>query len=175
MIAGYEHAVQISVLFKAVGMGYLIGLLYCFFSFLNSINKNNIAVFIRDILFFVLNAVISFLFLLRYNSGVIRFYILAGEGIGFLLFYLFPGMMAEAFIRRIFGRLTMKISGATSEIKKKVLCYAKRCFLKLKNRINNSKAAQKKSSITDNSADSTKKTKRMKILRKKGKKNYKNT
>ncbi len=143
MITGYEHAVQISVLFKAVGVGYLIGILFSFFSFLNSISKNSIAVFIRDLLFFIMNAVISFLFLLKYNSGIIRFYILAGESIGFLLFHLFPGSIAEAFIRRIFGNALQRISLKISEAKKKLFTScnkALRCDMKK----NEGKKAKKK-------------------------------
>ena len=144
MIVGYEHAVQLSVLFKAVGLGYLIGFLFGFFSFFNSVSKNAIAVFFRDILFFVLSAALSFLFLLKYNAGVIRLYIVAGEFIGFLLYHLFPGSFVENFIRKSSDRFLGAVSSKVCRIKKKALCRIKGIFCNLKKKVTEHKITDKK-------------------------------
>ena len=75
MILGYEHIVSISVFLKSVGTGYALGLLYVLFMLLNSFFKGHtVSVFFRDILYFSLAAVVTFLFSLKYNAGIVRFY-----------------------------------------------------------------------------------------------------
>ncbi len=101
MITGFVHQVQLSVLIKAVGMGYFLGIIFSVFMFLNAVfGKNTVAVFIRDILFFVIAAFCSFIFSLKYCSGMIRFFVLAGELMGFLIFFIFPGKQLSCFWRK---------------------------------------------------------------------------
>lgn len=111
MITGYEHIVQISVFLKSIGAGFVIGLLFSFFSVLNLIQgKNTVVVCIRDIIFFLISAVFTFLFALKYNAGIIRFYLVAGELIGFCLCYLFTcnvvRTIADVLLKRITGLKT---------------------------------------------------------------------
>ncbi len=175
MIVGYEHAVQISVFVKAVGLGYLIGLLFCFFSFCNALSKGAVAVFVRDVLFFILNAGVSFLFLLKYNSGVVRFYILAGEAMGFLLFYMFPGALIEGRFRGAADKLMRRLSQKTDKLKKRLADIVKGCFNLLKNKESELKE-RKKTVQRENKTDiGAVKPVYIKKLRKKAKKNYKNT
>lgn len=106
MITGFSHLVQISVLVKSIGTGYFLGLTYSVIMLFNAFyGKHIVSVFIRDVLFFISAAFISFLFILKYNGGTLRFYILAGEGIGFLLFYIFPGSIAGAAFRKAAKRI----------------------------------------------------------------------
>ena len=175
MIAGYEHAVQVSVLAKAVGMGYILGLLFCFFTFVNALSKSTAAVFVRDILFFVLNAGISFLFLLKYNSGVVRFYILAGETIGFLLYYLFPGVLLEGCFRNAADMVLGKLRSKAERVKKRIGDMLKRCFEPLKNKVNEDKTKKKTRRDKNRVHSLITKHISLKVLRKKGKKNHKNT
>ncbi len=175
MIVGYEHAVQISVLFKAVGLGYLLGFLYGFFSFFNSLSKSTAAVFIRDILFFVLNAAISFLFLLKYNAGVIRGYIIAGEVIGFSVYHIFPGALFEGYIRKISARLIPAISEKTDSVKKRALKDIKNGAACLKAAVSQRKSAVGRREKKKEHLKSTARKKSRKFLRKKDKKIIKNT
>lgn len=124
MITGFVHYVQLSVLVKAIGTGYFLGLLFSIFMLLNSVHgKSTAVVFIRDIIFFLLAAVISFFFTLKYNAGQIRFYILAGELAGFCLFYIFPGAS--------FGNLCRKAVRRISLLLKRIVCFFSLICLRL--------------------------------------------
>jgi spore cortex biosynthesis protein YabQ len=113
MITGFEHQVQLSLLIKAVGMGYFSGILLCAIKFISSLfGKSTAIICVRDILFFVLSAFLCFLFSLKYNSGIIRFYVLAGELTGFLIFNIFPGKQISAILQR----LSERISGLTKKL-----------------------------------------------------------
>lgn len=89
MITGFQHIVQLSVFAKSIGAGFIIGVFFTLFSVLNVFHgKNAILVFFRDFIFIVASSIFTFLFALKYNAGIIRFYIIAGELIGFILCYL---------------------------------------------------------------------------------------
>lgn len=104
MILGFVHEVQLWIFIKAVGTGYFLGLIFGAFMLINACGgKNAVTVFLRDVLFFSSAAVISFMFMLKYCSGMIRFYVLAGELMGFILFYLFPGLPLAGRLRAGFS------------------------------------------------------------------------
>ncbi len=70
-------------------LGIVLGLLYDAFRLVRMIiNRHNIFIFIQDIIYFLLSAFITFLFVLIFNDGESRFYILAGEGIGWIVYHL---------------------------------------------------------------------------------------
>lgn len=94
MIYGYEHAFQFSVFFKSVGCGYAVGVLYVLSEIIKFAGKKYFLLNIfRDISFFVISAILSFMFFLKFNSGIFRFYLLFGEAIGFCIFMIYPGLM----------------------------------------------------------------------------------
>lgn len=133
MILGYEHTVSLSVLAKAVGVGYTLGFLYLFFTFGNSLSKGQtVSVFFRDVIYCSAAAVITFIFALKYNAGIVRFYILAGELIGFCLFFIFPGITARKILRQFGACIKQKYYGVFKKLKK-------RNEMKKKNRKNSQK------------------------------------
>lgn len=70
-------------------LGIVLGFMYdCFRLIRMIINPKNIFIFIQDVIYFCVSAVITFLFVLVFNNGESRFYILAGEGIGWILYHL---------------------------------------------------------------------------------------
>lgn len=134
MITGFSHTVQLSVLIKSIGAGFFLGFVFSVFMFLNAFyGKNTIIVLIRDILYFIFAAVFTFMFLLKYNAGTVRFYILAGILMGFCVFYLFPGAFAgrlyralngkieakRMYVRQFFNKNSEKIKVRVSDIKQK--------------------------------------------------------
>ncbi len=132
MILGFEHTVALSVAVKAVGAGYALGLLYSFFMFLNSLwDKNTVSVFLRDVLFFSVAAVVTFLFSLKYNAGIMRFYIFAGELMGFCIFYIFPGVYL--------GRYFRKTGKQLKNLIKNILCRFRLSFSRIINYIGKKK------------------------------------
>lgn len=119
MILGFEHEVQLWVFIKAVGTGYLLGMYFCIFMLINASGGKRAAfVFIRDILFFVPAAFISFMLMLKYCSGMIRFYVLAGELMGFILFRIFPGSAIAAYGRSLFSSLKKRVNKNRKKMKK---------------------------------------------------------
>lgn len=87
-----EHAVNIWTFVQAIGIGYLIGIILELFRLLrHCFLKGKYAVFIQDILFFVISAAVTFVFILRSSFGVVRGYILIGEAVGFAVYLLTLG------------------------------------------------------------------------------------
>lgn len=143
MILGFRHAVQLSVFFKAIGAGYLLGFLFSFVMFFNVFSgKSHFSVFIRDILFFVSGALFSFLFVLKYNAGIVRFYIFAGELIGFCLFYILPGKSMTALWKKVYLRYRKLYSVLAGRIK-------------LKNSKKRSRESASRKSVTEQTAKKT--------------------
>lgn len=102
MITGFEHSVQLSVFIKSIGSGFILGLFFILFVILNLFYSKSIAaVCIRDIVFILSSAVFTFLFALKYNSGIVRFYIIAGEIIGFSLCYMSVPDIVRVVLSRI--------------------------------------------------------------------------
>lgn len=86
MIYGLRNWVQAELVLYALGAGFWIGLLYAFLMALRAfIRHNAAAVAAEDVLFFTAAAFLTFMFLLDYNYGIVRGYLIASETAGFLL------------------------------------------------------------------------------------------
>jgi len=100
-----SHSFQISLFIKSIGLGALIGAVYFFFVILRRTGlKKTISVIIQDILFFVFSALISFIFIFEVNAGEVRFFIFAGELMGFCLLNAFPLRPLSSFYYKCFIR-----------------------------------------------------------------------
>lgn len=87
MMYGIQNAVQLSVLVRALGVGYLLGVLFGVYSLIKALLiKNRIVLIFTDIFVIAFFSLISFLFIFEANYGVLRFYIFSGEIIGFCIF-----------------------------------------------------------------------------------------
>ena len=81
---GEANRVQALILFCALGVGFLNGLAYAALMLLRRFVRHSVfAVAAEDVLFCVAAAILSFLFLLDYNCGTVRFYLLLTEFAGF--------------------------------------------------------------------------------------------
>lgn len=91
---GIELSAQMYIFIKSIALGFIIGIIYNLFMLLRiSFIKNFIAVFFQDIIFFVFSSILTFLFVFETNYGQLRFYIFAGELMGFCLYYFFPARL----------------------------------------------------------------------------------
>lgn len=73
-----------------LGLG--LGILYDVFRIIRMlINKRNITIFLQDIIYFIVSGFVTFIFVLGINEGQSRFYILAGEGIGWIVYHITLG------------------------------------------------------------------------------------
>lgn len=85
---------QLLVFAKALLLGASLGLFYDVFRILRiAIKSHSIIIFFEDILFFVLAAILTFLFIFNVNSGVVRWFIFLGIIVGFALYYITVGKL----------------------------------------------------------------------------------
>lgn len=84
---------QLTIFLCSLGAGFLLGVLYDIMRTLRlAFTTSKAAVIIFDTFYFILCGVLSFLFILALNKGEVRIYILAGEIIGWLFYYLSFGI-----------------------------------------------------------------------------------
>lgn len=78
---------QVTVFLFAMLLGAFLSLFFDGFRILNVVLKLNLKrIFFEDITYFILSAIITFMYILVMNSGEIRFYIIFGEAIGWLIY-----------------------------------------------------------------------------------------
>lgn len=103
-------AVQTRLFMMAWGFGFLLGVAYDLCRILRlTITRGRIAVFIVDILYFLAAGLSVFLFMLAYNQGEFRFYLILGIIFGFLIYYF------------TFGAFILKWSNRTIRLLRRVL------------------------------------------------------
>lgn len=74
--------------FKACILGFVLGILFdAFRIFRMTVKCSNVFVFIQDIIYFALITFITFMFLLSYNDGKLRMFILVGELMGSVVYF----------------------------------------------------------------------------------------
>lgn len=84
---------QLTIFLCSLGAGFLLGILYDIMRTMRlSFTTSKVAVIIFDIVYFLLCGVLSFLFILALNKGEVRFYIIAGEMIGWVFYYVSFGI-----------------------------------------------------------------------------------
>ena len=104
----------------SVCVGGLLGVCYDVFRIIRiAVPGGKALIFLQDLIFFLIAAIVSFLFLLANNQGVIRGYLLAGELLGFVLYYF------------TVGSLVYKAASAIINLMKKILRVLLRPFVLL--------------------------------------------
>lgn len=132
---------QLSIFVSSLGLGFLLGVLYDILRALRlSVTKSKIAVVIFDILYFVLFGLITFIFILALNKGEIRFYIIIGELIGAIFYYISLGIAVIkitdkliALLKHFYSFVFKTISVPLRLIKKafsKLFCSSRKLFMK---------------------------------------------
>ncbi len=97
----------------ALGMGFLLGLLYDLIRIIRiSISRGKAALIICDIIFCTFACLFTFLFCLTVNEGEIRLYLVLGEVAGFFTYYFSLGAVIFScsekiivFIKKLFSSL----------------------------------------------------------------------
>ncbi|MDR3552244.1 MAG: spore cortex biosynthesis protein YabQ [Clostridia bacterium] len=97
---------QTLVFLAACGFGMALGAVYDLFRiFRIAVPCGKAVVFIQDVLFWMICAVSSFLFLLYMNTGEIRLFIILGELIGATLYYFTLGVLVMKSAKAVVGFL----------------------------------------------------------------------
>ena len=112
---------QISVFGYSCILGVGLGALYDLFRiFRMMINHRYIGIFIQDVIYFIIIGVVTFLLVLGMNKGEARFYILAGEGIGWIAYHLTIGELVYRSSEKIVTYFNNRISNFVDKIKIKI-------------------------------------------------------
>ncbi len=100
---------QIQIFWYACILGIIMGIIYDVFRIIRLlINWKDWQIFIQDIVYFFIVGVFTFLFTLAYNKGDVRAYLIAGEIIGWILYYITIGEIVYHFSEAI-ARFIKKI------------------------------------------------------------------
>lgn len=111
---------QILIFVYSLALGIFLGFAYDIFRIIRMvINSRNIAIFIQDVLYFILSGGVTFLFVLSVNSGNSRFYILAGEGIGWIAYHLTIGEIIYKCSNKTVNFVKSKIAALKNKLLKK--------------------------------------------------------
>ena len=115
---------------SSVGFGFILGLIYDIFRLIRVlIIKNSKAVIAQDVIYFLLCAVLTFVFLLVINNGRFRFNILLALVIGFVVYYVtlgrFVGAATVFFVKRIKKALYFFAGIITAPYRLVMVLYAK--------------------------------------------------
>lgn len=111
---------QILIFVYSLALGMFLGFAYDIFRIIRMvINSRNIAIFIQDVLYFVLSGGVTFLFVLSVNSGNSRFYILAGEGIGWIAYHITLGEVIYKCSNKTVNFVKSKIAALKNKLLKK--------------------------------------------------------
>lgn len=95
-------AAQTRLFMMSFGFGFLLGVAYDLFRIARlTVTRGKVAVFIMDVLYFLAAGITVFLFMLAFNEGEIRSYLLLGIFLGFLIYYFTFGAFVLKWSNRI--------------------------------------------------------------------------
>ncbi len=84
---GSTVASQLTIFLFSAILGAALGVIYDIIGVFNAVIKENLArIFVQDVLYFIVSAVITFMYMLVTNGGEIRIYIVVGEAVGWLIY-----------------------------------------------------------------------------------------
>lgn len=143
---------QLNVFLYSVGFGFILGFIYDIFRIIRIlVIKNNKAIPIQDIAYFLLCAVLTFVFLLVVNNGRFRFNILVALVLGFAVYYLTLGRFVlnwVVFTARKIHIVIFSISRLITVPYRFVLKIFGKTYQKVPEKIKNIENSRKKASKT---------------------------
>ena len=127
---------QVLIFISSIGPGVLIGILYdVIFSFFRTFGKKKALTIIADLLFSLSASLLSFFYMIVYNSGTVRLNIVIAQLIGAVAFHYSLGKYAEkitSFIAKTMTGLITAITRPFVSALKKSAGYATKAFRKIK-------------------------------------------
>jgi len=94
----FEQSEQLNLFLLSLGAGVVMGVVYDILRTISvTISKDKAIIFIFDILYFLIFSLATFLFFLAVNKGEFRSYMIFGEILGFLFYYISFGIAAKSF------------------------------------------------------------------------------
>lgn len=94
----FEQSEQLNLFLLSLGAGFVLGIVYDILRTIRlTISRGKIIIFIFDILYFLIFSLATFLFFLAINKGEFRSYMIFGEILGFIFYYVSFGIAAKSF------------------------------------------------------------------------------
>ena len=85
----FEQSEQLNLFLLSLGAGFVLGIVYDILRTIRlTISRGKIIIFIFDILYFLIFSLATFLFFLAINKGEFRSYMIFGEILGFIFYFL---------------------------------------------------------------------------------------
>ena len=138
---------QILMFISSVGPGVIIGLLYdVVTSFFGRLGENKALTIAGDLIFGVSATMISFFYMVIYNSGIVRFNIIIAQILGAVAFHMTMGKYvakAVGFVSKVIGKVVVALGFPLTFLVGKMR--------KLYSNIDMSKLIMKKKKVSENS------------------------
>ncbi len=97
---------QLWTFLYSIAYGVALGVFYDLFRVLRLIFiPSSVSVFIQDVLFWIISGIVTFMYMFSFNDGMIRFYMLCGVFLGWILYYFTLGGWIYAFLKKVIGTL----------------------------------------------------------------------
>ncbi len=94
----FQQSEQLNLFLLSLGAGFVLGVIYDILRAIRlTISKGKVIIFIFDILYFMIFSLATFLFFLAVNKGEFRSYMIFGEILGFIFYYISFGIAAKSF------------------------------------------------------------------------------
>ncbi len=120
---------QTEVFLYSCIFGSILGLYYDFFKIISMlIGKEKIKIFFLDLIYMAISGFFTFIFLLAVNYGNLRFYILAGEAMGWCIYHITLGSFVMYFANALIKFFNILISFIKSHILIPAVCFVKKLF-----------------------------------------------
>jgi spore cortex biosynthesis protein YabQ len=95
---GLSLATQTKSFLLSLGLGFIMGIFYDLFRLIRlAISKSKMFIIIFDLLYCIFLCFATFVFCMTVNEGQIRFYLLMGEAMGFVVYYFSLGVIVFSF------------------------------------------------------------------------------
>lgn len=135
-------------------LGLCLGVLYYAFNLIHFFGFNSkLSVFITDLLYMLVCGVITYLFCLVFIEGRVRFFVLIGEGIGFIVYYFTLRRLLAVtidpfliFFKKISAKLLKKSQLLLYNIENRVLLIINRVYLYILKVVKYEKRSEKRRS-----------------------------
>ena len=101
----YSNWQQLIIFLYGIAIGLGFGLLFDIFRAIRVFLGGKLAVFFQDFIYFLLCAVVVFVYLFIFNRGQVRFFALLAVLAGSLFYYLTVGRYIFSFIRKLIKKL----------------------------------------------------------------------
>ena len=117
---GTTVAQQANTFVYSVALGALLCAVYDVFRIIRiAFGAKQIAVFVEDMVFSLIALILTFVFVITFNNGEVRFFVLIGELLGFIVYYF------------TVGRAVMLLSKAIINLVKKIFSFIYTPFVKV--------------------------------------------